>query len=190
MIKKVSIFFISLLLCIIIILPNTVLTIAGDEDNPEIEDAVRDVPFGFIDIVSAWFYEDAKEPEYLYIAIKVRNLQYRSIMTIYYLGWRSNRTDYVSYFSTSGRGKYCMCFAGQMEYTNPIFGSCDLENNIIAMKIPKREIGDPKEGDTLRNPLAMCMYSSFAAILMNLNIYSFIDYAPNNGYGDDYVIQF
>jgi hypothetical protein len=56
--KKIMGIFICTLL-IITILPIT--AIAGDEENPEIEDESGDA-FGHLDVLSAWFYENPDEP--------------------------------------------------------------------------------------------------------------------------------
>ena len=39
---------------------------AGDEENPEIEDETGDDVIDYLDIISAWFYEDAQQQEYLF----------------------------------------------------------------------------------------------------------------------------
>jgi hypothetical protein len=78
---------IGIFICVLLIgtiLPLT--AIAGDEENPEIEDGRNDItgPFSSfippvffedIDIISAWFFENDDQPEYLSVSLKVSKLK-------------------------------------------------------------------------------------------------------------------
>ena len=61
--KRILGIFVCMLL-IITILPMTGTVMAGDEENPEIEDEAGDA-LGYLDVLSAWFYENPDEPNYL-----------------------------------------------------------------------------------------------------------------------------
>ena len=188
MIKKIFIVVLGVLLTITI-LPITNFVLAGDEDNPEIEDNVGDCPIKNIDIVSAWFFEDSDDPDFVYVAIKVRDLQYTWIVTNYVMYWYYNSTLYFSLLSTWGQGSNSICsIIENGVLLQQIAGSCDLENDVIAMKIPKNAIGDPSPGDLLIRPYAFSRFTMFGGILGPLSPLS--DYAPNNRQGKNYVIQY
>ena len=78
--KKILVFGIFMLFSISLS-PLTGYVLAGDEDDPEVEDRIRDVT-GFvpysacisIDMVSAWFSEDESNPDYLYVSLKTVDL--------------------------------------------------------------------------------------------------------------------
>ena len=75
--KIVGIFVCMLLITTLI----PIIASAGDPENPEVEDRVGDV-IGYvpqqsskkIDMVSAWVYEDSSNPDYLYISLKILDL--------------------------------------------------------------------------------------------------------------------
>ena len=62
--KIIGIFVVMLLIAAI--LPITGTVFAGDEEDPEIEDEIKDTVWKHFDIVSAWFHENALEPDYLF----------------------------------------------------------------------------------------------------------------------------
>jgi hypothetical protein len=64
--KKIIGIFVCMLL-ISTILPITGTVFAGDEEDPEIVDEPEDDVFDYLDIISAWFYEKAEMPDYLFI---------------------------------------------------------------------------------------------------------------------------
>ena len=188
MIKKIFTIFICVLLTITI-LPKTNIVLAGDKDNPEIEDNMGDCPIRAIDIISAWFFEDPQDPDFLYTAIKVRDLKYTWIVTNYVMYWYYNSTLYFSLLSTWGQGSNSLCsIVENGVLLQQIAGSCDLENDVIAMKIPKNVIGDPSPSDLLIRPYAFSRFSMFGGILGPLSPLS--DYAPNNRQGKNYNIQY
>jgi hypothetical protein len=187
-IKKIAIAVLCLLMTITIF-PKTDIVRAGDEDNPEIEDSVGDCPIKNIDIVSAWFFEDSEDPDFLYVAIKVRDLQYTWIITNYVMYWYYNSTLYFSLLSTWGQGSNSICsIVENGVLLQQIGGSCDLKNDIIAMKIPKNVIGDPSPGDLLLRPYAFGRFTMYGGILGPLS--PLADFAPNNRQGKNYVIQY
>lgn len=188
MIRKI----VTIIICIFLtltIIPLTNIVLAGDEHNPEIEDSRGDVPFGCIDIVSAWFFEDVEDPDYVYTAIKLRNLQYKWILTGYTINWLYNGSIYCVFLTTWGKGNYNICTViKDGASVQQIIGSCDLENSIVAIKIPKKTIGEPKPGDVLRTPYIFSTYSMLGAMLAPLTPLS--DYAPNNLRGNSYIVQY
>ena len=188
LIKKIFIVVLCVLMTITIF-PKTNIALAGDEDNPEIEDNMGDCPIKNIDIVSAWFFEDSLDPDFLYVVIKVRDLQYTWITTNYVMYWYYNSTLYFSLLSTWGQGSNSICsIVENGVLLQQIAGSCDLKNDAISMKIPKNVIGDPSPGDSLIRPYASSRFTMFGGILGPLS--PLADYAPNNRQGKNYVIQY
>jgi len=74
--------------CLILITPVFSFNVyAGDPENPEIEDRMRDVKlFGlfpflpqsnlkYADIISAWIYGEESNPDYLYISLKIMDIE-------------------------------------------------------------------------------------------------------------------
>jgi len=47
---------------------------AGSEEDPEILDVEDNAVFDHLDIISAWFYEKAEEPEFLFTALKLNEI--------------------------------------------------------------------------------------------------------------------
>ena len=94
--KKILGIIISMLLTATI-LPMTAF--AGDPENPEIKDELNDTDLLFLDIESAWFYENADEPEFLYTALKVHSLSLK-INAVYSIRWTYNGKEYVAGFDT------------------------------------------------------------------------------------------
>jgi hypothetical protein len=104
------------MLLITTILPITAM--AGDENDPEITDNLNDLfgplvdhptrirtrialkllqtdSFDFIDIYSAWFYENEFEPNYLYAALKLKDLSVNPQRAIYTIHWNCNGVPYA-----------------------------------------------------------------------------------------------
>ena len=69
--KKIS----TILVCMLFItLSFTMNVFAGSEEDPEILDVEDDAVFDYLDIISAWFYEMEEEPEYLFTALKIKEI--------------------------------------------------------------------------------------------------------------------
>lgn len=139
---------------------------AGDEQDPEIVDTTRDVRgvFGFlpeifhrhIDITKAWFFEDENDPEYLFTAITVRNLEYKPLRSIYSVHWGFDGKTYASGCHIHSNGEYEGHFVG-LDRTGPYYsceGFFDEEHNTITWKFPKSLVGSPTSGDVLINTWA------------------------------------
>ncbi len=163
--KKIIVILICMLL-ITTILPN--YAFAGDSENPEVEDRILDVKlFGlfpfllqkivkYSDIVSAWFYENQEDSEYLYVSIKLRDLQEKTdLEAIYVVTWNFNYYGYSASVHVNPNGVTPL-FAGKNDEEGNDYiekveceGSFNTEENIITWKVPKNIIGNPEIGTKL-----------------------------------------
>lgn len=210
---------INIIICTMLVLTIFSLTVyAGDENNPEIHDLEDDITgkliknpilykilktinivpfqsFEFIDIKSAWFYENESEPDYLFATVKIKDLEYTAFRTIYAIRWTFNEKNYGAGCHIHSNDEFRWFAAGQ------IFGlldnlayriglikdisDCiiDYENNFITLKIPKNIIGDPNPGDllTYTNAWAGLRFISEIGgdLIEDLTVY-----------GDNYIIQY
>jgi hypothetical protein len=160
---------VGILICMLLI--TTILPTfasAGDSENPEVEDRILDVKlFGIIpfllqkivkysDIISAWFYEEQEDSEYLYVSMKVRDLQERTdLEAIYVVSWVCNFDSYSASVHVNPNG-ITPLFAGKNDeegndYVEKVEcdGSFNLEEQIITWKVPKDIIGNPQIGTKL-----------------------------------------
>jgi len=197
-IKILAIFIIAQF--IFIIVPSSVF--AGDEQNPEITDYEDDMfkhPYfkvptrsiNAIDILSAWFYENQNESNFLFITIKVVDLNYLFYLrSTYFITWRHNYYVYDARLCTQFLGLYSITVI-QRSYPNKInfiSASFDRQNNLVTFKIPKNLIGNPQPGDILTCTRAA---SAISTTLNILDFYFAFDSAPNyQASGKNYIIQF
>lgn len=156
---------VCMLLCMFLVVASLpMLTIAGDEDNPELRDKTRDVfsYFGVvlqalckhIDVQSAWFYEDPEHPENLYVSLKLRDLKEQTTLleAIYGVDWVFDYNTYSTlvHIHPDGIGVY---FVGKSvdgdEEWDTCDGEIDVENHIITWSVPKSAIGNPQPHDRL-----------------------------------------
>jgi len=193
--KKIVGLFVCMLLTTTI-LPITAL--AGDPENPEIEDDLNDTYLPFLDIVSAWFYEKADEPEYLYTALKVQSINLKANAGLS-IRWSYDGKEYVSGFDTyifqddvyrSGDPKRASHW--QWIHMPECDGTVDRTTNIITWKILKSNIGNPEQGDVLTNTRAAAVPSGYSSFIYFFTNRDYRDFAPNtqDEYGLDYVIQY
>jgi hypothetical protein len=161
------------MLLITTILPMT--AIAGDENNPEIKDKTRDVklfglfplfpqfPFRYIDIVSAWIYEEEDNPENLYMSLKIMDLKdtTQKYDAIYVIDWIHNGISYSADVHIFPTGPTTLC-AGQWDeqgnkYADFVIcdGDIDSSSDIITWIIPKNAIGNPSKRGTITNIAAL-----------------------------------
>lgn len=176
---------INILISLMLVITAFSLTVyAGDENNPEIQDQENDITgkliqypilfkilktinmvpfqsFEFIDITSAWFYENENEPDYLFASIKIKDLQYTPLRTIYAMRWTFNEKNYGAGCHIHSNNEYRWYAAGQIfglldnwAYKKGLIkdiSDCiiDYEKSLIKLKIPKDIIGDPNPGDIL-----------------------------------------
>ncbi|MCX6664077.1 MAG: hypothetical protein NTZ75_07505 [Euryarchaeota archaeon] len=164
-IKMVSILVIMLL--ILTVLPLRVL--AGDENNPEVEDRILDVklfgifPFPlqnnlkYADIVSAWFHGNIENPDYLYVTLKIRELQEKTdgLEAIYDVEWTFNNNSYITcvHANPKGFGGFAIGKSIDGDHDFESWENCEgnfnVANNTITWIVPKETIGYPHTGNIL-----------------------------------------
>jgi hypothetical protein len=180
---------IGLVVCVLMIttlLPITAL--AGDPENPEVKDRTRDVklfglftlvpqfPFAYVDIVSAWIYEEENNPENLYMSLKIMDLKDTTLKydAIYSISWIHKSIPYsagVHIFPTGPTALY----AGQWDEQGNAYvdfvicdGDIDSSTDIITWIIPKTAIGNPSKGSTITDivPVTSLRYPEDSVIPM------------------------
>jgi len=206
MMKKIVVIFVFMIL-VTTILPLT--AIAGDEENPEIDDEIEDDIFDYLDIISAWFYEQADKPDFLFIGLKLKEINTNPFKQHLTVHWEYNGIPCAAMMSVGYQGfKEINYSAGWghgfwfQEHYQRIEGNYDEETGIINMKIPKSFIKDPQKGEVLTNSFALTFqrFGFIGRMGFDRAILQFIlfkisgldrsDIGPNEGYGKDYVIQF
>jgi hypothetical protein len=204
-IKIIGIFVCALLISNII----PVAVMAGDEKNPEITDEEENDVQDNLNIISAWFFEKEEEPGYLYTALKLKNIDTLKLKQHLVVIWEHNGVHcsaglYIGYdlnlwCAYEGGNGHGLWFN---EHYQRIEGEFDEETGIIICKTPKSIINNPEKGDVLTNTRALA-FQRFGFIgrmgfdrcfIQSLIYYitgkSVSDYAPNDGYGLDYIIQY
>jgi hypothetical protein len=195
-----------------LILLNPIITyniIAGSEEDPEITDELEDDIQDNLNIISAWFFEKEEEPDYLYTALKLKNIDTMKLKQHLVVIWEHNGVHcsaglYIGYdleFWISYQGGYGHGWWFEEHY-QVIEGEFDEETGIIICKTPKNIINNPEKGDVLTNTRAHA-FKRFGFIgrmgfdrwfIHSLIYYIFCksasDFAPNDGYGRDYIIQY
>jgi len=194
------------LLFILLVFPLNVS--AGDEENPEIEDEAENDVVDYLNILSAWFYEEADQPDYLFICMKVIEINDKPSKQHLTVKWEYNGIK-CSAGLAIGYGEPCFLYqAGWghgfwfQEHYQEIEGFVNLETGVITFKIPKVLIKNPQKGDVLTKTYAMtfkrfgfigrigfdrAVLRSLIEILIKQNL---SDFGPNEGYGKDYIIQY
>jgi hypothetical protein len=197
---------IVLMLFLTLLFPSQVF--AGDEENPEIEDEIEDEIIDYLDIICAWFYEDAEQPEYLFIGIKVEELKIMPLKHKLTVHWEYDDEECAAGLSIGYGPPWFQHSAGWghgfwfQEHYERVNGTIDEENGIVTFKIPKECIRNPQKGDVLTNTYALS-FERFGflgrigldrgflrSIIGRIIGQDLTDYAPNDGYGLDYVIQY
>jgi len=171
---------------------------SGDEENPEITDESKDTLWKHFDIISAWFFENMDEPDYLFISMKLNDLTNYQRGAVYLVDWTSSSGRWASASILGTRmndewrcGDYTGGSNNQFQDLPLCDGSIDKSNNIITWKIPKDQIGGPEPGDVLTNTQAgSCITGYYLFILAFRAIPRFHDCGPNEGYGLDYIIKY
>jgi len=218
--NKIFSILVSMLLVILIFSTNA---IAGSEEDPEITDnyddqfgALIEYPtrlrtrialillqmdsFDFIDIDSAWFYENEGESEYLYTSLKVKDLMMNSQRAIYSIHWTFNGIRYAIGSHLYNNGLNYSCFVGLDRRFNPKWKdadvSYDFESNIVTFKINKVDIGNPQPGDILTRTFAWtALRFNFEPLCLLFSDGELVkDGAPfiesYDEYGRDYIIKY
>jgi hypothetical protein len=134
---------------------------AGSEEDPEILDEEDDAVFDYLDIISAWFYEKEEEPDYLYTALKIKEINQMKFKQHLTVHWTHNGVECASglhigygipWFSFGAGYGHGWWF---QEHYQDVEGEYDLETGIIICKIPKNIINNPQKGDVLTNTKAL-----------------------------------
>jgi hypothetical protein len=171
--RKIVGLFVCMLL-ITTILPITAM--AGDENDPEIRDNLNDLwgllvdhplrirtqialkllqinSFNFIDIHSAWFYENKSEHNYLYAALKLNDLSVNPQRAIYTIHWKYNGVPYAVWSHLYNNGQDYISSVGVDKRSNYRWHDAevtyDFNRNIVTFKMDKQDIGNPQPGDFL-----------------------------------------
>ena len=171
---------------------------SGDEENPEITDQAQDTILKHFDIISAWFFENPDEPNYLFISMKLNDLKNYWIGAAYLVEWTSSSGRWASSSILGTKmdnewrcGDYSEGSNGKFDDLQLCDGTIDNANNIITWKVPKDKIGNPEPGDALTNTQAVtCIAGHYLFLLPLRSLPRFYDYAPNEGYGLDYIIKY
>jgi hypothetical protein len=185
-------------LLITTILPITGTVFAGDEENPEIVDVTGDTDLGFLDIESAWFYEKADESDYLFTALKIKDLK-EAFNAVFSIRWAYNDVVYVSGLSTYyykdkefRGGLRQRATYWQWKSMPECIGIFDQNTDIITWKMLKSNIGNPQKGDVLTNTEASAVAGFPLSFIYFFTGKDYRDFAPDNygDYGQDYIIQY
>jgi len=186
--KVVLVLFVTLLMTITF----SVSVAAGDEENPEIKDNPRDTYFRSTDIRAVWFHEDPNEPEYLFISMKLSSLLFKWNIERG-IAWECNGTLYYCYhriffFESKMHRENWQLYVFPQTSSTPVPGTYDIFSKIITWKIDKTLIGNPEPGETLSDTRSFAALES--AKEMGASKILFPDYAPDEGFGKEYTIQF
>lgn len=181
---------------------------AGDEENPEITDEVEEDIVDYLDIISAWFYEDAQQPDYLFIGLKVVEIDELPLKQKLTVHWEYNGIECAAGLAIGYGSPWFIHSAGWghgfrwQEHYQRVEGTVNQEEGIITFKIPKGYIRDPQKGDILTNTYALTFqrfgflgrlgfsrvfFRSFVEFMIGKRV---ADIGPNTGYGSDYIIKY
>ena len=198
---------IVLMLLIAILSPT--LAIAGDEEDPEIVDESEDDIVPFLDIISAWFYEQDDQPDFLFIGLKLKEISTTPLKQHLTVHWELNGVECAAMMAVGYKDVESVNFSAGwghglwfQEHYQEIQGEYDEETGIIIMMIPKSMIKNPQKGDILTNTYALTFQrfgfigkmgfdrAILRSILFILSGENRSDFAPNEGYGQDYTILY
>jgi len=194
------------------LLTSTLLSLiaaAGDENDPEIEDDIEEDVVNYMDILSAWFYEQEDQPDYLFVGLKLNEISTTPLKQHLTVHWDYNGVPCATMMAVGYQGFGSINFSAGwghgfwfQEHHELITGDYDQETGIITMSIPKHIIKDPSKGDVLTNTYALT-FQRFGfigrmgfdrpfihSILFGLSGQRRSDIGPNDGYGRDYTIQY
>lgn len=182
------------------------IAIAGDEENPEISDGERDLAglfgmlfprfFKHIDVTAGWFYENYTDPNILYVAMKISDLEYKKLRAIYSIQWEYNEKPYATGFHTDSNGAFVIAYAGLFEPGNETIYEVEVdfnpETNIITWTVPKEYIGYPAPEELLKSPFAWngVRFISDRCIEIYMKIFGASEIAKDWAFGYDYTIQY
>jgi hypothetical protein len=201
----------SFIICLFIIglaIPNIVSV--GDFDNPDFVDRIRDVRFlnffifpfqknlKHIDIEAAWFYEDYLEPDYIYVVMKIRDLEIISnnLEATYVVDWSYDNAGYAVSVHANIYGTTSL-LAGKTNQDGNDFvtyvvceGDFDQEHDVIYWKIPKSAIGSPSIGSKLTNllPSSNLRFIDYNSLFSKIDLFKDFPLNPIEKY--DYFIKY
>jgi hypothetical protein len=192
--NKIKILILTLVITIVFLCNS----IGGNFEDPEIIDDIGDTGLSYLDIESAWFYENPDEPEYLYTAIKLKDLK-ENFNAVFSIRWTYNEIDYISGVDTfyirdtvfrSGRPYRASYW--QWKQMPICEGDFDQETGIITWRILKSNIGNPQKDDILTNTRAHAVPGfpiSFVYFILGRDVR---DFAPDayDEFGQDYIIKY
>lgn len=177
-------------------------------DDPQIEDEIEDDVFDYLNIISAWFYENPDEPNYLYVSLKLKEINGFKLKQHLTVHWEHNGVECACGLHI-GYGKPWFGFSAGYghgwwfeEHYERISGEYDMETGVATCKIPKSIINNPQKGDMLTNTYASTFqrFGFIGRIGLDRPILrtlieiisgkALVDFAPNEGYGEDYIIQY
>ena len=202
--KKILTFLVCMLFILSIISINVS---AGSEEDPEIIDDEDDETFDHLDIISAWFYEKEEEPDYLFTALKIKEINQNKFKQHLTVHWEHNGIECASSLHIGYGNPWFSFGAGYghgfwfMEHYQRIEGEYDEETGIIICKIPKNIINNPQQGDVLTKTKALTFqrfgfigrlgfdrfwFSGLVSLVTGKVPW---DGAPYD-YGRDYIIQY
>lgn len=177
--------------------------VAGDEQDPEITDDEGDMfqhplfylpqrSLNAVDIVSAWFFEDRNESDFLFISIKVVDLHYLPVLRSTYL-FECGHGDYVysGRFTTQFLGLYSVgiltrSYPNRIHFIRVFF---DRDHDLVTFKIPKKFIDDPQPGEVLTRTRVASTITTTSGYLLDFILVG--DIAPDHqSSGKNYMIQY
>jgi hypothetical protein len=178
--------------------------------DPVITDDVGDA-FGYIDIDSIWFYEDESTPDILFVSMKINDPVYWHFQQTFAVFWTFNDIEYfcalhLGFDIGEDWEKYSVGRRPSNwyydEFHSNITGSYLISEGLITWEIPKEFIRQPSIDDVLTNTwsnafrrLGIIGRIGFTRVVLDNFIFrifgnSMWDYAPDSGYGKDYIIQY
>ena len=149
-----------------------------DCSDPEIEDKPGDA-ISYIDIQYVDFYIEDTSPDCFFVSMKITDLK-KMYHTYFYVDWQYNETLYqiLAMYTVSGPN-----FQSSWNTSwNSLDGSFDFKNDVIQVQVQNVDAGSPASGDQLSHICAYAMQEGFAGMPL------VSDYAPDCGYGKDYII--
>jgi len=202
--NKIVTFFVSMLF---ITITFSITVLAGSEEDPEIVDELDEESVEYLDIISAWFYEKEDEPQYLFTALKIKEINPYHLKQHLSVQWEYNG-EFCAAGLIIGYGKPWLYYSAGyghgwwfQEFYEEIEGDYDDETGIITCKIPKEMIKNPQKDDVLTKTraetfqrwgfigrLGFNRFWVFALYSLSTGKVPF-DAAPSE-YGRDYVIQY
>ena len=203
---------VGIFVCVLLITTTIPFVVkAGDQDHPEITDTVGDAR-AYLDIKKAWLYEDPSSPQMLYTTLEITKPNIIPFKQHLVVQWQMNGEYYASmlvigYNVTQWLEFYSIIGRGQLGDPQPtvyaIEGTFDTTKGTVTFSIPKSTIGNPTPGDILTNTHAQCFERfrfwgrlGFTPFLRDyifdkvLKKWQLEDFAPDSGYGSDYIIQY